>query len=528
MQIQALLMQFRQVNRLSFILAISPVQYVDFVKLCDHLEIVPTMQRHEILRLIHQTREMLLRENPAGIMLNKLDPLVPDDDDYTIFDRSLGYWWPWQIALCGLLNRPRLLKHALRRLCDAWPRVCGEVHFDDLISIASLRIGAPQAFAFLSERFPLFSPAMNSDDSRLADNAKTKFKEDLIAEWQRICATNRFDARAAAALLKDAYPMTTAATGVSAAHSVIRQSMQSKRRGDVYARRLFTEYLNPNEVRDQRILSLMNRCSTDPVAVRELAETITESKFASTAFEDFASAGQFDQTLPLLTQVYAVIRKRFGARADCDACPGFLEAWRPIDLNRPNDFEDWLCPELEKCIPGHLRLLTNIYHYWLGTSKHSFEERSCARRVILEGLRKAWGAIPSLSVAEGFDASYPYTLFHLVFTSDYPIPDSVPFGKLEDWLWSGPILVKASETSPDVLLPQILIALNAEEGRGRETPRYEFDQDRLKKWFGTQSKTILSMVAHGFAIHPEIPAQTKYLLEQAIEKAKAQVGRDGQ
>jgi hypothetical protein len=520
-QIQALLMQFRRVERVSFVLAMSPLQAVDFAKICDYLEIIPPMQRGEILRLVHQTRELLLRRNPPGIILNKLDALVAEDDDYTIFDRSLRHWWPWQIGLCDLLNRPRLLKHALRRIWEAWPRLSGEVHCDHMIAVAALRAGAPKAFSFLSERFPLFRPAMAKDDPQLRENARIRFKEDLVAEWNAISDDKRFDPRAAAVLLAHVYPMTAAATGSSHAHSVIAQSMQSERRGEVYARRLLTEHLDPSEVRDQRILSLMDRSASDPTALAELAEEITDSPYASSAFEDFSGVGKFNQELPLLSEVYAVIRRRHGPRADRDECPGFFAPWRRINNNRTGGFEDWLVTEIRKCIPGHLGLLTKIYYYWLGTEAHSREERVRARQAIVDGLRETWASIPPESVANGFDPVFPYVLFHLVFTSDYQMPDTVPLGTIDDWAWSGSLLLKASEANPQAVLPQILIALNSDDERGGPVPRYSIDLKRLEKWFGTEAKTLLALATRGFTIHPEVPEQTKYLLLRAIEKVKA-------
>lgn len=73
----------------------------------------------EVGREVDQVRELAQREHPAGIVLNQLDPLVAEDDNYRIFDQHLGYHWPWQLSLCGVLNRPWLLKHALRRTLDA-------------------------------------------------------------------------------------------------------------------------------------------------------------------------------------------------------------------------------------------------------------------------------------------------------------------------------------------------------------------------------------------------------------------------
>lgn len=519
-RIQSLLMQFREVRGLSFILAISPSQQIDFAKLCDHLESVPALSRGQILRLIHQVRELAQREHPAGILLNQLDPLVAEDDNYRIFDQHLEYHWPWQLSLCGVLNRPRLLKHALRRTLDAWSRLHGEVHLDVLISVAALRTGAPEAFTFLCERYPLFAAAMKSPDSHLRDEARIKFKEDLNAEWQKLVATGRFDARAVAGLLKDVLPSTAAATGLTGAHTVIHQSPQSERRGEIYAQRLFTERRETGEISDQRLLSLMRRSGSEPQAVRELADAITDSYFASNAFEHFARAFSFDHSLSLLTEIYAVIRTRHGSEADRDELPGFYAPWRLISDNRPVGFEAWLIDELKKCLPRHLRLATNIYYYWLGTDRHTRAEREAARRAILDTLRTSWTGMSPAEIAVGFDPNFPYILFHLVFTADYATPQDVPLGSVDDWTWSGPILLAAAQATPSVMLPQMLIALNDDSKRNGPTLYYDFDQNKLTKWYGALASPVLTLVAGGFEIPSGSSEQTKYVLNLSIQKAK--------
>jgi len=523
-QIQAMLMQFREVPRLSFILAISPLQRIDFFKLCDHLEIMPDLEDAEILRILHDTREMLLKKHPPGILLTKLDPLVSEDEDYLIYQQYLGYMWPWQLALCEILRRPRILKHALRYLCETWPRLKGEVHFDHLLSVATLRAGAPEALAFLCSNFKLFKPA-NKQDHNIRDDARIKLKKELEEGWTRISLGGTYDQKSAATLLKEIYPSSAGVTGVSGVSSPLPQSMQSDRRGDVYARRLFTGNRTEDEVSDQTLLAWMQQAGTEVAALKELAEAITDSKATSLAFEDLSGCINFDQDLPLLTQIYETMRKRHGSLADSGESPGFFAPWRRALNNLPKDFEPWLISELEKCIPRHLRLLGNIYYYWLGTDSHNFQERLAPRNAIMEGLKAAWPRITPDQLVAGFDPSYPYTLFHLIYTSDYEKPVDVPLGKAEDWSWSGPFLYEAAKHKPSIMLPQILIALNKDIDRGREVPKYTLDAERLETLFGGTASPLISLIASGIEVSSEISEQTKYLLKQGVDAAR-NMGRD--
>ena len=97
----------------------------------------------------------------------------------------------------------------------------------------------------------------------------------------------------------------------------------------------------------------------------------------------------------------------------------------------------------------------------------------------------------------------------------------MPYGTVEEWFWLGPVLLEAIQADPDVMLPQLLIALNTELSRGRDIQQYDFDQHVLTAWFGDRAREILQLVARGFPIRSRLTAQSQYLLKAAISKATA-------
>ena len=86
-------------------------------------------------------------------------------------------------------------------------------------------------------------------------------------------------------------------------------------------------------------------------------------------------------------------------------------------------------------------------------------------------------------------------MFHLVFTSDYQRPETVPLGNPTDWQWLGPIIWRALETCPSVVLSQFLIAANALEVRGGEQIRYQFNEPLLDSWFGERKTELFHRIA---------------------------------
>lgn len=517
-RVQSLLMQLREVHGFSFVLAVSPMHRIDFAKICDHLETMPRLERGQVLPLIDQTREWLLREFPPGEILSQLEPLGTDSD-YRALDQHLEYYWPWQLSLCELLDSPRLLKHGLRRLSEAWPHLRGEVHFDHLISIVALRVGAPEAFTFFCERLRLFEAAMKKADPQLRESARIKLKEDLQEEWQLLSGTGRFDARSAAGLMRDIYPPTASVTGFSSTHRTIVQSMHSGHRKDVYGRRLMTERCGADQISDQRMIALIKQSALEPASVAELAREITRSEFVSDAFEHLARPLGFKQALPLLTEVYRVLRLDFAAKAHMNAAPGVFAPYRMVDDLRPAEFEGWLINEMAKCIPGHLRLLNDIYHYWLGSNRHTLQERDAPRKAMFDALKLAWSRMEPAEIAEGFDPRYPFTLFHLIRTSEYVNPSQVPFGTFKDWAWSGEPLVKSARICPDVMVPQILMALNQDSQRGSEILKYELDRKGLSEWFGELGGDVIKLAVQGCDL-TNFDTQMKFLINLAIGDAR--------
>jgi len=392
--------------------------------------------------------------------------------------------------------------------------------------MATLRVAAPEVFEFLYQHYSEFSIANQPDDQRYKEEAKIWLRKSLIETWKQLSDTRRFNPQSAAALLADLYPATACATETRAVQQFNPQSMGAGGRGTIYAQRLFTEEINKSDISDQLILSIIKKTDNDNTALCLLAKEISDSDYASRAFEVFSKVLRFNKHLPLLSEVYAVIRKRHGSIFDRDNHPGFFPSWRSIHDRPVAEIEDWLVTELEKCIPGHLSLLTNIYYYWLGTNHHTFSERELSRKIILGSLAKKWDSMPPEDIAIGFDPASPYTLFHIFFTSDYEEAVSVPLGTIDDWAWSGPILLNACKVNPDIILPHLLIAVNSNQKQSSfELKQYEFSQNNLEVLFHDQVTEFLLLASKGCNLHFDMPEQTKILLRQAFEKAKGIVNK---
>ncbi len=289
-----------------------------------------------------------------------------------------------------------------------------------------------------------------------------------------------FDKHAVEVLLVNLFPPASFLTS-SHSYPSERKHGASGYRGATYRRRLFTEHLLPNEPRDQDVLGLIRQGDR---VLKKLASRITADEPFAQLFEYLGGGLKKESLLNILSYVHDELRKKLGNRADLQAAEGSFAPWRLASRFASDEHcQKWLIEELIKCLPGHLRLLHSIYYFWLGTGQHSFEERKPVRAAVLAKARKVFGELSVEKFCESFDPTFPYTLFHLVFTSDYQRPDTVPLGTPADWSWLGPIVWRAFETCPSVAMPQFLVAANALETRGGEQIRYKFHELLLEAWF---------------------------------------------
>lgn len=522
--IQALLARFREVNGLSFVLAISAGQQFDFAKLCEFVEPVPTLTASEILKTVHKVRQLCLEHFAEDILPDELEPLTDADDRYDVHQIFYGDFQLWQNALTELLKTPRALKFTLRRVVEVWDGLHGEISIDLLIMSSVLREAASPAFSFLVENYRRIKSAASarSQSQFMRGVNCEKPTDDLRSEWKALVEKTDFNVRAAAVLMVNILPESKSIVDVETFSKQKKQGL-SDTRWEAYARRLFGEGLKKDEAKDQHVLRLMQDVENQESG-RALAENIAESEQASSAFEHFGDLIEAQQLLSLLALVYEVLRKKRGRHFGRDDAPGFFSCWRLLKRKElPTEFEDWLADELKKCIPGHLRMLTDIYYFWLGTDKHNFQERIKAREAVITTAHKRFTAE---NLAKAFDPSFPYTLFHLIFTSDYKQPEEVPFSKASDWKWVAALLLQAAYLNPGEILPQIIILVNLDEGRDRERLRYTFDEKRLEEFFGNESKELLKLIAGGFPIYQEMDQQVQHLLNLAIKAARKLLGLD--
>ena len=297
-----------------------------------------------------------------------------------------------------------------------------------------------------------------------------------------------------------------------------------------YWGRLLAESLTADEPRDQPILRAIKGVGESKLSLDDLATQLYASSEFSRRFEHFGSLFDSAKLPNLASSFYDVIRHRMGRNYSRDDIPGFFAIWRLMEGRHAARYEPsleaWALEEILKCLPNHIHLANELYYFWLGGPEAPPERMVAARKAILEKLQASLQGKTNPSLCECLNENYPYNLFHLFYTINYKekAKGMAPLSDDADWAWLRPNLLAASHQCPPKMLPQIIIALQHEEGRGGpETLSYEFDRPRLDAVFGEHSQELLTLIASGFTINPAFDPATAQRIKLSIEKAKSLV-----
>ena len=296
-----------------------------------------------------------------------------------------------------------------------------------------------------------------------------------------------------------------------------------------YWERLLAESLTVDEPRDQPILRAIRAASEGSLSLEDLARQLYDSEDFSRRFLHFGSL--FEQAkLPSLASSFYDLIRRGGGRHFTRDLPGLGVLWHLMEgkyaVRHDATVESWALGEVLKSLPNHIHLANHLYRTWIGSTEGLPEKMLTARTSIMQKLKETWEGKTEPSLCDCLNERYPYNLFHLFYTTNYQAKERgmAPLSDDADWAWLGPNLMAASRQCPARVLPQIIIAIQHEDGRDSvDAVSYEFDQTRLETLFGDDAQEILSLIAAGFPMDPAFEPTTRRRLDLSIEKAKRMV-----
>ncbi len=500
--LERLLWTLRRFNRITFIVAAEPQHTrIDFSKLCDIIELVPTLTPAKALAVVNiaythwatQFSSIDIDPHPSRRNEDKLELRAANIGGVMDYFSKTGKGTALD-ALVSLLVTPRALKHVLRQVDRTWRSLHGEAELDDIIIISALRHGAQPVYDFLVEDI---DPARHKPDDMLP---RTKT---VRADWDRVIA--EMPNGAAAQKLVNLLGIEQLTEGIAFNVADAPQGVHVSEPVD-YFRRITGEELSPGELRDQEVLRDIDGWNSGKsnVLIDKLAAASDDDETYTHVWEHFSDRHTEQQLADLTAQVTSRVLARDGAKASADH-RALIALWRRCNRRFAQDeYAEWLRRLILSALPISLQFVNSAYYFWTGD--HGIvgaEQRERIRGAIVQAVQST--VRDGDALARLVTSDHPYQIGRLI-TQTGRQSDLATFASWRNYL--APILIDGAQKHPDSVVPELAnLAGDTESGmvaaRDEYPPifinRYRLDRERVTALFGDRLDEALALIAgyHG-------------------------------
>ena len=504
--VQRLLWHLRQVEGVAFVLAFDPERRedLDYWKVCDHVEVLPRLDADAVRGPLRLLRDHCLSTPRIRTSLitpasdHQRDPLDLHDSGSTLetYARRRYRNSPAD-AISVLVTTPRVLKHVVRRIARVWDGLQGEIDLDDVILMTVLRVGSPEAHAFLVAHLDAVREGKSGNAPGLTDAEKGRR---LLERWNAL----RGEGLRAEAIqvIVDALALPRLATMAQAPRP---QGVASGGPTD-YFRRLLAEEMGENELRDQAVLADTAAYLRDDRAgmwAGLLNSTNAAGRYVE-VWEHFSDLVPTERLQPLAEEIVRALV----ARDDHDATgehPALLAAWRCCNrrLSPRPEHVDWLASLIRVALPVSMHLANDIYYYW-ASIRHGIVDQDGRQRVRgrwVADARSIYSAVGALCRA--LDPNVQWCLRRLVRPDDTEEPSSDVVDPSQ-WTWLAQPLLDGLAVDPALLLPEVVnlvgnfrseLRARDEDLRPETVDKYTLNRELITGVFGERASDLLRVLA---------------------------------
>ena len=492
--IEGLLNRFRDIPEISFVITAGPDARIDFVRLCEHTEMIPDLDAEVVSTILDAVRFHCREKFQNDIDLVERKPFYASPpwmgaDKYGM----------WEFQMATLVNTPRKLKATARRFSGAWDVLHGEVDIDELLIASCLRVCAPSAFGFLMRRYNEFGTIEKKKNG--SEHPPSPVITRLKDEWSNL-KDYGFDLPAAGKLLQ--MFLSPEAQVVFGEPQYRRTNLVQEFRSQTrYRQRIFNEVLSGDELLDQQILRELFHAARDN-ELHKIGRRIEESAEFRHIFDHFLRYMLGDKLKKeefriIIKGVFATIRDKYGSKAN-EGCEAYFETihWVQLCFKELNEYYEAAFELVQDSIPGSLHLAVHIYHDLIlrGAAASTLDEYGGR---VMQLLKKAFSTNGSDILDRALDESLPDTLHKLIGFNLSPDKRSKPDWK--EWGWFGPVLLGGLKLNHQKFTPQIALLLGATFTGDGVPVDFLVNEAVLDGIFGKDAEVVMAELTKPFAIN---------------------------
>lgn len=518
------------------------------IKITDRTEIIPPLDRVRVYQLLVAFRNHCIERYgdiyPVGCEKEKIDKRIgllhsSSDKNFDIrqavmsrFGYDVKNFKPID-CLVELLRNPRTLKRSLSQTWIVWKKLHGEIYFDDVLIVHTIRATAPKLFELLVTNIRLFRVFATSDSKSNNEN----LYQQVECALEHIDVDNNIYHR----LLKFLFlgwnipskdnAATLRSYGVAELHP---QGIAHTEPTD-YFYRLNVEELSTSDQSDQETMQMILDCNGGKIPVANLMNLEEENEKLIKKIEQFGDLLLPSKVLQLTSEFFETVQRYDYRRVlDYDIAGA---SWR-IHLNNPEkqqDYQKWLENVLTKYLRKNIRFANDIYYLWKYRTKDESSSKYPSPEVpqmYLATLKREFenktenfiDALPS-------DPPFIWTLRHIIFRNyeNEAIRAYEEKGAFfDDWQpWLVDLLITSAKSNPKLIaMYSVPLMYDLQRIFDRETQithQAAFDEVISKLLFGNQLTIMMQVVASlseaDYADY-DIDEQARVILDYAIVHSK--------
>jgi hypothetical protein len=511
-QVYAFVWRLRQVPGVSTVLTANCSQIrvegaqgvagaFDLKKLCEYSYDISIRDDAAFLFVLKQLN--LVRQQMQKTLLaaydRKLFGTPVDAWSVSVSTDGSKTWLGHVVAMCDSV---REFKSVLRRVWSAWESLAGEVNFDDLIIASTFRETCPDAFRLVRELLPHCQEQGQGADRRRVS------RDSVNDEWIRTTIDSRVPLdrakrKSVEVLLALLLPKTRRSMGMDEDHHAWRshtaQSVCFREPTD-YWRRIVSEHIGADEIRDQDVLKAITEWDSDPGASKALAATLLQNGAWGRKLLQFRKGWGADVVTALTSDYLSMLCENQGPEATGKEAA--LLALRDIVAPRfmeQRPTQDWLRAEIRRALPVSLRLAIELFREWTawpGNGGHLLDkDRGALLESLVEGARDTYGlAQGGAALVESTRLDDFSVLRDLVsLRGCLKCVTDANSGPYEMDFLRAPVL-EALEKHPQHMTPKVVYLIGREHGP-RPSATYKFNDSTVSQVFSGTTVKLMELLA---------------------------------